>query len=617
MTATMERQDAPTNREASMRAMERAGEARVEAIGLSLIDESPDNPRKHFPAAWIDELAASMLASGQLTHALVRPNPKAIGRYELAAGATRLRAARKAGLTHLQCVVRPLGDAEFLEALTFENLKRRDLQPMEEARGYALLQKRLEGWTVEKIAERSGVSVDYVRDRLRLLKLDEKAVSLLEDGRIELGHALELAKIGTSDQKRAIKEGLFQPEGHAPDELKLLGPDNGGQKARTVRELRAWIDRNVRVDLAHPELEHLLPATAAAIETATAAKRRQVFIAFGHVDPRVKGSEKVIGPLSWKRAENEQGQPTCDYAVLGIVFAGDASRGHALLVCTNKDRCKRHWPQHVKRREDREKARRGELTSKAGKKVSEAEVARKQREQQAKEDAARKAQAAALTAATPELLDALFAAIAKAKPLTLLQAIIKDSSDIREPLGKSRLAKLPSRTVDDLVRRLFAQRAFGGYFRLDDSWTFEQRLKPMAKQFGIDAGAILKKHTPKAEAPKAEQPTAPPKASAAPKAVKVTKAPKKKVAKRQPAAQFMQPVTPDAKLAAVVGTKPMPRTELIKKLWAYIRKHGLQDKKNRRMIKADEKLRPIFGGKDAISMFDMTKAVTKHLVKAK
>jgi chromatin remodeling complex protein RSC6 len=91
------------------------------------------------------------------------------------------------------------------------------------------------------------------------------------------------------------------------------------------------------------------------------------------------------------------------------------------------------------------------------------------------------------------------------------------------------------------------------------------------------------------------------------------KAAKKKATKRKPNPAFMKAMTPSAQLAAVVGDKPMPRTEVTKKLWQYIKKNGLQDAKNRRMINADDKLRPIFNGKGQVSMFDMTKMVNKHL----
>ena len=76
---------------------------------------------------------------------------------------------------------------------------------------------------------------------------------------------------------------------------------------------------------------------------------------------------------------------------------------------------------------------------------------------------------------------------------------------------------------------------------------------------------------------------------------------------------FMKPVQPDAVLAPVIGDKPMPRTEVTKKLWAYIKKNGLQDAKERRMINADAKLKAVFGGKARVDMFEMTKLVSKHL----
>ena len=90
-------------------------------------------------------------------------------------------------------------------------------------------------------------------------------------------------------------------------------------------------------------------------------------------------------------------------------------------------------------------------------------------------------------------------------------------------------------------------------------------------------------------------------------------APKKPAAKRKPNAAFMKPLTPSAALAAVIGSAAQPRTEVTSKLWAYIKKNGLQDKVNRRNINADDKLREVFGGKKTVSMFEMTKLVSKHL----
>jgi upstream activation factor subunit UAF30 len=88
---------------------------------------------------------------------------------------------------------------------------------------------------------------------------------------------------------------------------------------------------------------------------------------------------------------------------------------------------------------------------------------------------------------------------------------------------------------------------------------------------------------------------------------------KKSTTKRQPSAAFMKPMQPSPELSAVVGSAPLPRTEVTKKLWGYIKRKGLQDSKNRRMINADDNLRPVFGGSKQVSMFEMTRLVNKHL----
>ena len=96
-------------------------------------------------------------------------------------------------------------------------------------------------------------------------------------------------------------------------------------------------------------------------------------------------------------------------------------------------------------------------------------------------------------------------------------------------------------------------------------------------------------------------------------AAKKPAAAKKTAAKRKPNAAFMKAMQPSSVLAAVVGAMPMPRTEVTKKIWGYIKRNGLQDSKNRRMINADDKLNAVFGGKKQVSMFEMTKLVNKHL----
>lgn len=128
--------------------------------------------------------------------------------------------------------------------------------------------------------------------------------------------------------------------------------------------------------------------------------------------------------------------------------------------------------------------------------------------------------------------------------------------------------------------------------------------------------AAKKAKKPAAKKPAAKKPAAkkPAVKKAAPKKPAAKKAaPKKPAAKRKPNAAFMKPLTPSAALAAVIGAAAQPRTEVTSKLWAYIKKNNLQDKVNRRNINADDKLREVFGGKKTVSMFEMTKLVSKHL----
>jgi len=130
--------------------------------------------------------------------------------------------------------------------------------------------------------------------------------------------------------------------------------------------------------------------------------------------------------------------------------------------------------------------------------------------------------------------------------------------------------------------------------------------------------AAPKKATAKKAAPKkaTAKKAAPKKATAKKVAAKTTTkkvaAPKKKTA-RKPNAAFMKPLNPSKELAEIVGAAPIPRTEVIKKVWQYIKKYNLQDSKNRRAINADEKLKAVFGGKKQVTMFEMTKLVSNHL----
>jgi len=144
------------------------------------------------------------------------------------------------------------------------------------------------------------------------------------------------------------------------------------------------------------------------------------------------------------------------------------------------------------------------------------------------------------------------------------------------------------------------------WFKTGDLKMAAAKKKPAKK-------APAKKKPVAKKAPAKKKPVAKKAAAKKKPAAKKAPAKKKSAVKRKPNPAFMKPMTPSAALAAVVGAKPIPRTEVTKKIWAYIKKNDLQDSKNRRNINADDKLKPVFGGKKQVSMFEMTKLVNNHL----
>ena len=138
--------------------------------------------------------------------------------------------------------------------------------------------------------------------------------------------------------------------------------------------------------------------------------------------------------------------------------------------------------------------------------------------------------------------------------------------------------------------------------------------KKTTKKAAAKKATAKKTTTKKATAKKATAKKATAKKATAKKATAKKAAPKKKAkSARKPNAAFMKPLNPSKELAAIVGGNALPRTEVVKKVWAYIKKNNLQDAKNRRAINADDKLKAVFGGKKQVTMFEMTKLLSNHL----
>lgn len=325
-------------------------------IPLAQILESPLNPRKHFDPAKLADLTASMRTHGQLTPALVRPIPG--DQFELAAGHRRFRAAKAAALPALECKVRELTDAQFVEILTIENDEREDVHPLEQAEGYRLLMERA-GYDVAKIAARVQRGHDFVYDRLRLLRLTPALRELFLADRFGLSQALVLAKLSPDEQTKAARKpdhrgddhsGLWRSSGPTLDEK--LFP----LVAKSAAELEYWIAHELRFDPEKIEIEELFPETAVILEAAEETATRVVSITRdSYVRPNAKDEkDRTYTRDFWKRADGLEGSRECEFAIVGIVRAGEG-RGEAFGVCLRRDKCKVHWAVEVKRLEAREK----------------------------------------------------------------------------------------------------------------------------------------------------------------------------------------------------------------------------------------------------------------------
>ncbi|PYV24474.1 MAG: chromosome partitioning protein ParB [Acidobacteria bacterium] len=180
----------------------------VEEIELDLIDPNPLQPRREFPEAALEELAASIRSSGVVQPVLLR---RADARYQLVAGERRWRAARLAGLTSVPAVIRDLSDGDALELALTENLMREDLNPLEVARAYEILLQRFY-LTHEQIAERLGTTRSNVSNTVRLLKLPSSVQEMIVDGQLSPGHARAL--IGLDSQAAQARfAGLIVNQG--------------------------------------------------------------------------------------------------------------------------------------------------------------------------------------------------------------------------------------------------------------------------------------------------------------------------------------------------------------------------------------------------------------------
>jgi ParB family chromosome partitioning protein len=226
-----------------------AGGARE--IPIELIRRNPDQPRRAFGDAEIEELAASIREKGVLQPILLRPAPGTPGEYQLVAGERRWRAAQKAGLRGMPALVRELDDLQVLEIAIVENVQRTDLGPLEEAQGYRALMERF-GRTQEAVAQVVGKSRPHIANALRLLTLPDEVQAMVSDGRLTAGHARAL--VGSVDPaalaRQVVEKGLNVRETEA---LARRAPETKSAKPR-----KGGITRNPDIDALENDLSEVL-----------------------------------------------------------------------------------------------------------------------------------------------------------------------------------------------------------------------------------------------------------------------------------------------------------------------------------------------------------------------
>ena len=203
------------------------------SVPLAELVESSNNPRKTFDEAKLEELAASIRSKGVLSPLLAR---KVNGHFEIVSGARRYRAAQSVGLPEVPVRIVVLDDAEILKTQIIENIQRADVHPFEEAQGFrALLEREGAGYTIEKVAAKTGKAAAYIAKRLRLLALIPPVAEAFTAAQIGIEHALLIAKLGADAQEKALAH-CFDGYYAANDTERSLVP---------ASRLQAWIDQNV------------------------------------------------------------------------------------------------------------------------------------------------------------------------------------------------------------------------------------------------------------------------------------------------------------------------------------------------------------------------------------
>lgn len=537
--------------------------------------------RSHMTKESLAELAADIKARGITTPVMVRKGSGAIGaKYEMIAGERRYQAAKLAGITHLPAFIRVATDIEAVELQFSENIQRESLHELEEAAGYQLLLK-YHKCDAKDLVAKVGKNEAHIHARLKLLDLCPEVQGEFYSGKVNASVALLIARIRDPKQQQAAMKGCLTGNNLG----KYVIHHEGGL---TFAEAKSYI---------HEEFIVYQDGAAAIVEA-----KKKGLPAKGISETKDLWKRHWAPPAGHILVEDVKeklgAQP------VGAVLMQNPHNGEAKLVLRKEKAValfkekKLALPSGLKPRPNymgsSSSAAPGKVDAAAAAKAQ-AKAAREEREVELKI----KIQVAtfkAVRAKTP-------AKLGKIEMIEILELI---DNDIGGPDCAGEVAPRPKSFEKcqerDLIRFLLDHIYAQG---VDETYYKMKPLLAAAKRYGVDAAAIAKDLTEEFEEEEAKL------AKAAPAGAGTWPPQGMKIA--GDGANFKTPMTPSPALAAIVGTKPLTRVDTTKKVWAHIKREKLQDKKNPRLINADQKLSAVFGGKNQVSMFDMTKLLNNNL----
>lgn len=261
----------------------------VQEIAIGDIDPNPDQPRRTFPEESLTQLAQSIQEQGVLQPLLVAPGD--FGRYLLVAGERRWRAARRAGLETVPCIVRSLSASQQMEIALIENLQREDLNPLEVAQGIRSLMQEF-GYTQEQVAQRLSKSRPTVANLLRLLSLPEEVMELIRQGVLTAGHARVLAGLDSAEEQLLLAKEAVE-KGYSVRQLEAAAAER--RKAAAAKPPVKKPARTLSVELT--ELEGRIRETMGVRATLTGSEKKGRIVLQYYSKEELEHLSELIGRL--------------------------------------------------------------------------------------------------------------------------------------------------------------------------------------------------------------------------------------------------------------------------------------------------------------------------------